>query len=247
MKHVSAIVLAAGKGLRFRSKVPKPLARIHSKSVILYSLEVLSSHPLVKDIVVVTNGKNSGRITDEIRDYGIKKVRRIVRGGKRRQDSVANALCVLGNRTEWVLIHDAARPFIDLKTVTSLIKEAGQSGAAILGVPVKNTVKKVRLVRSSKCEVRSKTKNQKPKTMVVEKTLNRDGLWEIQTPQVFRKDLIFKAYKRFGRLDATDDAILVEKLGARVSLVQGSYNNIKITTAEDLIIAEAIAESIKHK
>ncbi|KPK97089.1 MAG: hypothetical protein AMJ95_10975 [Omnitrophica WOR_2 bacterium SM23_72] len=242
MKHVSAIVLAAGKGLRFKSRIPKALARINSKPVILYSLHTLSKHPSVKDIIVVANDRIARKVTEVVRRFNIKKVRRIVRGGGRRQDSVSHALCVLDNNTGWVLIHDAARPFIESACVTALIKQATKTGAAIVGVPVKATIKQV---RSSEFEVRSKSKKQKPKTIVVERTLNREGLWEIQTPQVFKRNLIFKAYRKFGRLDVTDDAILVEKLGVPVSVVPGSYRNIKITTPEDLVIAEAIAKKFK--
>ncbi|KPK97054.1 MAG: hypothetical protein AMJ95_11170 [Omnitrophica WOR_2 bacterium SM23_72] len=237
MKHVSAIVLAAGKGLRFKSRTPKALAKINSKPVIFYALHTLSRHPSVKDIIVVANDRIARKITEVVRRFNIEKVRRIVRGGGRRQDSVSHALCVLDNRTEWVLIHDAARPFIERACVTALIKQAARTGAAIVGVPVKATIKKV---RSLNFEIRSKSKKQKPKTIVVEKTLDRSKLWEIQTPQVFKRNLIFKAYRKFGRLDVTDDAMLVEKLGVAVYVVPGSYRNIKITTSEDLAIAEAI-------
>jgi 2-C-methyl-D-erythritol 4-phosphate cytidylyltransferase len=240
-RHVSAIVLAAGRSLRFKSKIPKPLAKVNSKPVIMYSLDTLSLHPSVTDIIVVTNDKNSKEITDIIAAYRLRKIRRMVKGGERRQDSVRNALCVLDSRTDFVLIHDAARPFVDKDIVSRLIKEASRSGAAIVGVPVKATLKEV---RSSKFIVHSKGKNKRAgKTPMVLRTLDRGRLWEIQTPQVFRKDLIFRAYKRFGRLDVTDDAMLVEKLGARVSIVPGTSSNIKITTPEDLVIAQALLKS----
>ena len=105
MKHVSAILLAAGKGLRFKSKVPKPLARIHSKPVILYSLDILSRHPSIEDIIVVANDGNTQQIVDLIRQEGIKKIRRIVRGGGRRQDSVSHALVARTRRTAGLAPH----------------------------------------------------------------------------------------------------------------------------------------------
>jgi 2-C-methyl-D-erythritol 4-phosphate cytidylyltransferase len=231
---VSAIVLAAGRSLRLsRSKISKVLTPINSKPIIIYSLEILSKHPSVRDIIVVVNEQNLKGITNQISDSRIRKIRRIVKGGIRRQDSVINALSVLNRDIDFVLIHDAARPFINRNMVSSLIKEAARYGAAIAGVPVKATIKKV------------KSKKEKVKSVFVEKTLNRDNLWEIQTPQVFKKDLIVKAYKKFGRLDVTDDAMLVEKLGEKVRVVLGSYDNIKITTPEDLVVAEAILKSKK--
>ena len=105
-----------------------------------------------------------------------------------------------------------------------------------MGAPVKDTVKKVR-----------KSGGRKDTSRIVEKTLNRDELWEIQTPQVFKKELILEAYRRFGNIEVTDDASLVEKLGVKVKIVRGSYNNIKITTPDDLILAEAIATNLKYK
>lgn len=217
-------MLAAGKGVRLQSKIPKPLARINSKPVIIYSLETLSRYPSVKDIILVVNSKNSKSIIKEVKKRRIKKIEKIIQGGRRRQDSVFNGLKALDNDTHLVLIHDAARPFIDKHTLTALIKTAKNSGAAIAGVPVKATIKRV----SGK--------------FIVRKTIEREGLWEIQTPQVFKKDLILMAYKKFGKQDATDDAMLVERLGEKVSVVLSSYNNIKITTPEDLKLAKVIAK-----
>lgn len=231
--YVSAIVLAAGKGLRLNPKIPKPLIKINSKPVIIYSLNTLSKHPAVKDIIVVVNALNQKDIVNKIRQYAITKVRQIVLGGKERQDSVRNGLKAMDSSTDLVLIHDAVRPFISREGISSVIKEAQNCGAAILGVPVAATIKEV---HSSKFMVHSKFK--------VKKTLNRENLWEIQTPQVFRKDLILEAYKRFGDREVTDDAALVEKLGAKVKLVRGSYFNLKITTPEDLVIAEAIVKRL---
>ncbi|MDD5355918.1 MAG: 2-C-methyl-D-erythritol 4-phosphate cytidylyltransferase, partial [Candidatus Omnitrophica bacterium] len=128
------------------------------------------------------------------------------------------------------LIHDAARPFAGNKLVSSLIKASRAYGAAIAGVPVKATIKKIR--------------GGNKKIKAVEKTIERNTLWEIQTPQVFKKDLILKAYEKFGNIGVTDDAMLVEKLKKSVRVVLGAYNNIKITTPEDLMIARAIAKGL---
>ncbi len=194
----------------------------------------------MKNIIVVANARNSNNITGKINQYKIGRIVGVVKGGKRRQDSVFNALKAVDKKTDLVLIHDAARPFIDKKLVSSLICEAKRSGAAIAGVPVKATIKEIKKSLPAGRQEKSKIK-------IVGKTLNRGNLWEIQTPQVFRKDLILKAYDKSGNIDATDDAMLVEKLGASVSVVPGSYNNIKITTPEDLILAEAIAKKWNTK
>jgi len=233
--YVSAIVLAAGQGLRFKSKVPKPLLKINSKPIIIHCLETFSRHSFIKDIILVVNPLNKKGIISSIKQYRIKKIRDIALGGKERQDSVFNALKAIDVKTDLVLIHDGVRPFIDKELVSLVIKEARNCGAAIVGVPVKATIK----------QVTSISDNRRPKTdrrsCVVVQTLNRENLWEIQTPQVFRKEFILKAYEEFGNTEVTDDAMLVEKLGVEVRAVRGSYDNIKITTAEDLVIAEAIA------
>lgn len=223
-------MLAAGTGARLKSKIPKPLARIIRKPLIIYSLVTLSKHPLIKGIILVVNAKNTQSIIKEIRKYRIRKIEKIVQGGRRRQDSVFNGIKALDKSTDLVLIHDAARPFIDKDTVTAVIKMAQNTGAAIVGVPVKATIK--RLVVSGE-------------RLAVKETIDRKNLWEIQTPQVFKKRLILNAYKKFGNADVTDDAMLLEKLGQRVSVVLGSYNNIKVTTPEDLELAKAILKRCK--
>ena len=228
--YTSAIVLAAGKGKRFsfqaKSKNTKLLAKINSKPVIIYSLESLSRHPWIKEIILVVNPDSRKQICAKIKQYRIGKISSIVDGGLRRQDSVSRGLKALNVEADIVLIHDAARPFVSEDLISRVILEAKKTGAAIAGVPVKATIKEV--------------DNSQYSVVRVKKTLDRKNLWEIQTPQVFKKNLILKAYKKFGHIDATDDAMLVEKLRAKVSIVMGSYENIKITTPEDLAMGEAI-------
>ena len=228
--YLTAIVLAAGEGRRFHPKVHKPLVKIKSLPAVIYSLKILNRHPDVSGIIIAVNSNNVKDITKFISDYRIKKAKDIVFGGSRRQDSVRNALKSVDAKADLVLIHDAARPFIDSGIITRVIKAARKSGAAIVGVPVKDTIKETRVIS---CKLQ------------VTRTLKRDNLWQIQTPQVFKKSLILEAYKRFGDSETTDDASLVEKLGAKVAVVMGSYDNIKITTPEDLIIARAIAKNKK--
>jgi len=223
--HVTAIVLAAGKGLRLKTGIPKPLVEINSKPLIIYCLNILSKHPFIKDIIVVANPGNLKDIRSRIRKYRIGKIKDIVLGGRLRRASVMNGLKAIDGRTDLVLIHDGVRPFVDKEIVSKVIKTAKKFGAAITGVPVKATIKKVK------------------SEFLVEKTLNRENLWEIQTPQVFKKDLILEAYKKLTSAPVTDDASLVEKLGRRVKVVRGSYFNLKVTTPEDLILAKAIAKT----
>jgi 2-C-methyl-D-erythritol 4-phosphate cytidylyltransferase len=226
--YLTAIVVAAGRGLRFRSKVSKPLVKISRQPIIIYCLRTLSRHPYVKDIIVVANSLNARAIKNALKRSRISKIRNVVLGGPRRQDSVSNGLKELPLKADMVLIHDAARPFIESSIITRAIKSAVKTGAAVVGVPAKATIKKA------------------VKGDIVGETLNRGDLWEIQTPQVFRKNLLLQAYRKFGGREATDDASLVESLGVKVSLVMGSYFNIKITTPEDLIIAGGISKAWKR-
>jgi len=262
MSYASAIVLAAGEGVRFsrfnhfssrigiptriskmiksgKSNISKPLIEVNSKPVIIYCLNTVSKHPFIRDIVVVANPGNLKDIISKIKEYQIRKIKDVVLGGRLRQHSVINGLKAINPKTELVLIHDGVRPFIDQAMVSSVIKAAKSSGAAIVGLPVKATIKEVH----GSWFMPAGRQGMVHGSSIVKKTLNRDNLWEVQTPQVFRKDLILEAYKKFGNKEVTDDAALVEKLGTKVKIVMGSYFNIKITTPEDLIIAEAIAKA----
>ncbi len=221
---LSAIILAAGQGRRLKAAGPKPLVKIGKFPAIIYSLNALDRHPGIDEIIVVVNTKNQRLITQLIKSFSFKKVIKFVFGGRRRQDSVFNGLRIVNPNNNWVLIHDAARPFIDQESIVKVILAAKKTGAAILGVPVKATIKSAR------------------KDLMVNKTIDRDNLWEIQTPQVFSKELMLKAYKKYDKEKFTDDASLVEKLKVNVLIVQGSYQNIKITTGEDLLFAGVIAK-----
>jgi 2-C-methyl-D-erythritol 4-phosphate cytidylyltransferase len=224
---ICAIVVAAGKSERLRSKVSKPLVRLGSKQVLFYSLKTLSECPDVRQVIVVANRSNRGSIGRLISLWRLPKIAGVVEGGERRQDSVASGLNALAPQCSHVLIHDAARPYVDQASLKRLTSAVLKTGAAILGVPVKSTIK----------EARSSGGRSMP---VVRQTLDRGLLWEIQTPQAFRKDILIKAYNSFGMINVTDDSALVEKLGIPVSLVMGSYANIKITTPDDLHVAAAL-------
>lgn len=225
----SAIVLAAGSGTRMGGKVSKPLLRIGGKPVIAFSLEVLSAARNIGEIVVVANDSNYRAVS--LIAAGYRKVSCVVQGGARRQDSVEAGLRSVSAGSRLVLVHDGARPFITVPMVDAVTALAADTGAAIAGVPVKATIKEAMSVGRGKVRVR--------------RTYARDRLWEVQTPQVFRKDWLEKAYARQGQGDFTDDAGLIEASGKKVYLAGGSYYNIKITTPEDLVLADGICKALK--
>jgi 2-C-methyl-D-erythritol 4-phosphate cytidylyltransferase len=224
---VSAILLAAGIGARLKSKLSKPLIVIAGKPLILYSLLALEQKRQISEIIVVVNPRNKAGILTLIKRHRISKVRAVVYGDALRQDSVRNGLAQVSQHDGLVLIHDSGRPFISQGILEKLIRKAGKTKAAVLAVPVKATIKSA------------------AKKLIVDKTLKRQLLWEIQTPQVFAYPLIRRAFNKFGRSLVTDDSSLVEKTGAKVHIVEGSYGNIKVTTPEDILIAECIAKNRK--
>jgi len=220
---ITALVPAAGVGARMNLDLAKPLLEIRRKPIIVYTLETLQAHPLIDEIVLIFNKEGLEKARQMVKNYKMTKVVRVIAGGSTRKESVRNGLEVVDSKTDFVLIHDGVRPFVDEGSVTRVIEEAKETGAAVLGVPVKPTIKKL------------------DQHMVVDTTLRRDHLWEIQTPQVFERELIQKAYLRQNKHAVPDDASLVELMGKKVKVAMGSYFNIKITTQEDLIFAEAIA------
>lgn len=222
---VSAIVASAGKGVRLASRLPKPLVRINGKAIFLRSLEALGQHRDINEIILVVSGSSMAAIKRSLRKSRIQKIKAVVAGGKARSDSVRNGLKEVSPAAGLVLIHDAARPFIKRDLISRVIRKAQSCGAAVLGIPVKAAIKEV-------CADKR-----------IKRTLKRNSLYEIQTPQVFRKDLITKAYARYANTAAVDDSALVERLGKSVAVVGGSYFNIKITTPEDLIFAEGILKN----
>lgn len=228
---VTAVVAAAGKGKRM-GKQEKLFISLHGKPLIACTLEALSNTSIINGIILVVRRINRERASREIvRRYRLKKVSQIVIGGATRTESVYKGLKEVDEETDFVLIHDGARPFIEEKIIDALVREAQCSGTAVVGVPVRSTIKRVR------------------RGLIVDSTLDREKLWEIQTPQVFRRQLIKEAYHKahLEGFRATDDSSLVERIGRRVKIVMGSYDNIKITTPEDLAVAEAILKNQKSK
>lgn len=221
-----AIIAAGGLGTRLKTIHPKPLVMLNGKPLLAYSVEVFEKSPLIESIIVVTHEYHVLDVEDVVRHYNFQKVERVIIGGETRSASVYNGLQEAGEETDIVVIHDGARPLLKPQTLQRAVEQCRSDGAVVVGVPVKPTIKKVDL-----------------QSQLVRETLNRKELWEIQTPQVFRREILVKAYARKDVADATDDASLVERLGAPVRVVEGDYENIKITTNEDLLLAEALLNS----
>lgn len=224
---ISVVIAAAGKGSRMGLQQNKQYTEILGKPVLARTIQVFEDFSVV-DEIIVTVGEAEVEYCSEniVGKYGFSKVKAVAAGGTSRQKSVYNGLQRVSDDCSIVLIHDGARPFIDSGSISACIDAAKESGAACAAVPVKDTIKRA------------------GKEGFVNETIDRSGLWSIQTPQAFHYRLIMDAHSKAGieGFDGTDDAVLVERLGHRVRLVMCSYFNIKITTKEDLIIAESIGK-----
>lgn len=214
-----AIIAAAGSSNRMGS-VDKIFARIAGKPLLFHVLTVFESCSAVDQVILVLADQNVKRGRNLANRYGFAKVTDVVSGGPRRQDSVKLGLASLID-CDTVVVHDGARPMVTSGIIEKGIATAKKHGTAVAAVPAKNTIK----VADS--------------DDYVSQTLKRDNLWEIQTPQVFRYDIIAQAYKDISG-DATDDATLVERNGQKVKLYMAAYDNIKVTTVEDLYLARLI-------
>jgi len=217
----AVILPAAGKSSRFKDKhYKKPFAPLGGRAVWLHSAEKFLHRSDVKQLIIVVSPEDreyfDGKFGANVMILGVD----VVAGGAERADSIQNALERVKPEIDFVAIHDAARPCIADEWITRVFEAAERTGAAILAVPVGSTLKRV-------------GKDQK----IVE-TVSREGLWEAQTPQVFARKLIFDAYARRQGFVATDDAQLVERIGQKVSVVTGSPVNLKVTTQEDMRLAE---------
>ena len=222
---ISAIILAGGKGKRMRSAISKQFIDIKGKPIIYYTLKKFSENKKIDNIIVVLPEDEVKYFKENILKKYELRINKIVIGGKERQDSVYNALKSLKNSsTDIVLIHDGARPFISERIINEGIKFAEIYGAAAPGVMPKDTIK---------------LKNEKNFSV---DTPNRANLVSIQTPQVFKFDEILECHEkiRYNGEKVTDDTMVVEKYGYSVYLYDGEYTNIKVTTPEDLILAERL-------
>ncbi len=230
-KEVSVIIAAAGQGRRIGGSVPKQFMMIGGEPILIKTLKVFSSMPEVDHIFIVTNEEYTEHCADLIREYEISKVEKIVRGGSERQDSVFNALKALKAmcpQTEYVLVHDGARPFVTRRTVTGVIEKTVQNGAAAACVPMKDSLRHI-----GSCGLCTKKNTD---AIGTSRSVDRSEYFAVQTPQGFRLEYIMDAYeKAFAEgFYGTDDAVLAERAGYPVAIAEGDYGNIKITTREDL-------------
>ncbi len=221
MKY-SLILLAAGQGKRMNAGINKIFIELHHKTILAHTLLTFEQDKSCEKVVIVGHPDELETIQKMVKAERSQKVFAVISGGEERQDSVKRGLAHI-DEEEIVFIHDAARPFIKQKQIHGLLDGVRKTGAAILAVPVKDTIKMVH-------------------NHLVNKTMDRSELMAVQTPQAFHAKLIKKAHleaERSGKL-GTDDASLVEWIGEEVEVVEGDYLNIKITTKEDLLFAEAI-------
>lgn len=222
---VGVVIVAAGRSTRMAG-LDKQFALAGGRPLLAHTVGVFERSPLVSEIVLVLNADNLLRGRALAYEEGWQKVQKIVIGGSRRQDSVWNGLQAFEKKPPtWILIHDGARPFVTEKIIEDGLRTVQEHGASVVGVPVKDTIK---LVSSN--------------DLLVEQTPPRDLLWAVQTPQFFNYELVCEAHREAinQQLDVTDDASLLEKLGRPVKIFEGNYTNIKITTPDDLALAQRI-------
>lgn len=225
---VGAIIVAAGKGSRMGLGHNKVLAKVCGKTVIEWTLDNFINSGLVDRIVLVISPDDKEQMAEVSRQYRERIDITLVEGGKERQDSVYNGLISLGNSVGTVLIHDGARPFVDKSIIERSIANARLYGAACAGMPVKDTIKIV------------------DQENIITSTPERRFIWSAQTPQAFKREIILDAYKRAYEkgINATDDASIAEASGYKVVMFEGSYYNIKLTSPEDMLLAELFIKNL---
>lgn len=222
------VIVAAGTGSRMKKDINKQFIKLKNKEIVAHTIEKFYNSENIDDIVVVIREDEEEYFNKNIKEkYGFTNIK-VAHGGNERQDSVFNGIKMLKKECDVVLIHDGARPFVTDDIIKKSINKANEHKAIVVGVKVKDTIKVV-----------SDNGN-------IVDTPNRSYLWAVQTPQVFKYDIITKAYEDAynNNYYGTDDAMLVERIGYNVKMIEGSYNNIKITTQEDLEFGEQILKNI---
>ncbi len=240
--HTAVIIAAAGAGKRMgMGEINKVYLCLEGEPVLARTIRAFEEHPYVDEIVVAVRRQDEDLCRALIKEKGFKKIGGCVIGGKERQDTVGLALERVSEKARLVLVHDGARPFVQAETITEVIKAACQTGAAVAAVPVKDTIKIAGAPERDEGESR--------REIQVEKTPDRNRLWAAQTPQGFRKEILQRALKKAEAegFYATDEGALAEKIGEKVFIVQGKYDNIKVTTYEDLAAGKAILQGRKER
>jgi 2-C-methyl-D-erythritol 4-phosphate cytidylyltransferase len=220
----AVIIPAAGVGKRLPGKIAKQFLEIHGKPILFWTVGKFLALEEITAGVLVVHEDEIGRTRELFgSDQNFKKKFEIVAGGAHRQDSVYNGLVRLKEDTDIVLVHDGVRPLVSKEIILESIRVAADSGACIAAVPVKDTVKKVKENR-------------------VLETIPREQVWQVQTPQTFRYDILYQAHQQAKQMNfhATDEAGILEWLGIPVMVIRGDYRNIKITTHDDIAIAESL-------
>jgi 2-C-methyl-D-erythritol 4-phosphate cytidylyltransferase len=228
---VTALVVAAGSGSRMLTGVPKQFLLLDGQPIVSRTLAVFETVNEVQEVtLVVPEGQEERCRREWVDAHGLKKVSHLVPGGKRRQDSVYAGLQMISPETDIVLVHDGVRPFVTSSIICRTIEAAARCGGALVAIPVKDTVKKA----GSDGRVSA--------------TLDRTSLWLAQTPQAFRKPILMEAYQKayIDGVIQTDDAALVERLGYPVQIIEGAWDNLKITRPDDLLLAQEIVR-IRHR
>ncbi|MDP2923445.1 MAG: 2-C-methyl-D-erythritol 4-phosphate cytidylyltransferase [Candidatus Omnitrophota bacterium] len=217
---VGVVVVCAGKGKRLGRKVDKAILNLKGKPLFYHTFKTFQNIKEIKEIVLVLRRKHFNLAKRLIKDKRVK----LAKGGYERKDSVYNGLSVLNKSIDYVLIHDGARPFVDKKIIRRLLRELKKYPAVICGIRPKDTVKLI---------------NGK----FIKKTLDREKLFLVQTPQGFKKVLLLKAYSKLKNRKVFDDAQVLELVGEKVKIVEGEASNIKITYPQDILLAKAILQA----
>ena len=222
----NVIIVAGGKGLRMGSGISKQYMKLNGEYIIFHTIKKFEDCPLIRDVIVVVANEHYDFFMTEIAGC-FRKVKKIVVGGSTRQESVWEGLKSTSDDTDIVLVHDAVRPFVKNEHIVKIIKEAYLHKSCVMGVKVKDTIK------TSESDF-------------VTETLNREKLYAIQTPQAFVYRMIIDAHKKAicDEYVGSDDSVLVERMGIKTKIVEGSYCNIKITTPEDLIYGELLQSQL---
>lgn len=216
---IKVIIPASGSGTRFGGNIPKQFMKIEGKEILAHAISTFHQIRSIDEIIIATKQEYFEKIKLIIRKNKFFKVKRIVEGGKLRQDSVYRALMNLDcSENDFILVHDAVRPFISRDKILELIKEVKKHNCVILGLPVAETLKKI------------------DKKNYVEKTIDRENVWSIQTPQAFRYDILKKSFEKAYKdnFNGTDESSLAEYSGYKVKVIEGEKTNIKITLKADL-------------
>lgn len=221
-ERVEAVIVAAGSGVRMDG-IDKLFTPIGGVAVIQRAIEAFERSPLIEQIVLVVSPAERERARDTVERAGFEKVTAVTIGGARRQDSVRNGLEALGE-CDYVAVHDGCRPLVPGSLIERGLEAAREAGAAVPGLPLTETVKEA------------------DEAGVVVRTVDRSRLYAIQTPQVFRRDLLLRAHDEV-RGDMTDDAAMLEAIGLPVAIFPGARANVKITTREDIELVNALLES----